>query len=154
MCNRTLSLEASRGSRGGQFLSEIDCRHHWNMWRDQWMFDILSLAEFEGPTRVPHELRLTPTCTHRCAVVPPNGSRVSSFLEEHDTRNTCCMMDKKTRDANDAAGAATMVPWCWENAGRFHPADRPIGAAPRSAARQPHWASFTGSCPTDCREEF
>ena len=71
------------------------------------MFDIPSLAEFEGPTRVPHALRLNPICTHRCAVVPSLrrvGSRVSSFLEEHDTHNTCCMMDKKTRDA-DAAGA-------------------------------------------------
>lgn len=32
------------------------------------------------------------------------GSPISHCFMEHDTHNTCCMMDKKTRDANDAAG--------------------------------------------------
>lgn len=32
------------------------------------------------------------------------GAAISHCFMEHDTHNTCCMMDKKTRDANDAAG--------------------------------------------------
>ncbi|CAK9114152.1 unnamed protein product [Durusdinium trenchii] len=45
------------------------------------------------------------------------ASSIQHCFQEHDTRNTCCMMDKKTRDANDAAG-------------------NPIGQASLEAARQ------------------
>jgi len=45
------------------------------------------------------------------------ASSISHCFQEHDTHNTCCMMDKETRDANDAAG-------------------NPIGQASLEAARQ------------------
>lgn len=32
------------------------------------------------------------------------GQAISHCFMEHDTHNTCCMMDKKTRDENDAKG--------------------------------------------------
>jgi len=32
------------------------------------------------------------------------GDSISHCFLEHDTHNTCCMMDKSTRDQNDAAG--------------------------------------------------
>mmetsp|Transcript_81785 Transcript_81785/g.265043 ORF Transcript_81785/g.265043 Transcript_81785/m.265043 type:complete len:222 (+) Transcript_81785:44-709(+) len=44
------------------------------------------------------------------------GEAISHCFMEHDTHNTCCMMDKQTRDMNDAAG-------------------NPIGAASLAAAR-------------------
>jgi len=45
------------------------------------------------------------------------GSAISHCFQEHDTHNTCCMLDKKARDGNDAAG-------------------NPIGAASLAAARK------------------
>lgn len=32
------------------------------------------------------------------------GASISHCFQEHDTHNTCCMMDKSTRDQNDANG--------------------------------------------------
>jgi len=45
------------------------------------------------------------------------ASSISHCFLEHDTHNTCCMLDKSARDQNDAAG-------------------NPIGAASLNAARQ------------------
>mmetsp|Transcript_12523 Transcript_12523/g.29634 ORF Transcript_12523/g.29634 Transcript_12523/m.29634 type:complete len:204 (+) Transcript_12523:66-677(+) len=45
------------------------------------------------------------------------GSAISHCFQEHDTHNTCCMLDKKARDGNDAAG-------------------NPIGATSLAAARK------------------
>ena len=66
----------------------------------------------KGNQRRPTHVEASSILTSRMATSPQRGAD----SQEHDTHNTCCMLDKKAREANDAAGASDFGHSFWEGA--------------------------------------